>query len=139
MWRFALFAALPLVGCGEPTEPSVRRAAWLGHAPQITAPDTVRVGVPFSATVVAAIGATGYCTQPDGATVSNDHQVARVELHVRENRSQSCPSDAIRFHPQPVTLTFGTPGVATIRAIGELLVDNVLVRDSVQRTVVVVP
>lgn len=139
MRKYILLAIFPLLGCQGPAEPEIRRSAWLGHVPQLTSPDTVRVGVPFSATVVSVIGATGYCTKPDGATVSNQAQVARVELFVRENRGQACLTDVVHYHPLAVVITFDSLGTATIRVIGETFREGALVRDSVERSVVVVP
>ncbi len=138
MRSFIAFVVLFTSACQGPSEPSVRRAAWLGYSPQILAPDTVRVGTPFPVTVVAAIGATEFCTTPDRATVSTDSRVARVELFVLENRQQRCTSDVIQYHPLPISLTFQTLGPSTIRAIGETGVEGALVRDSVERTVIVI-
>jgi hypothetical protein len=142
MRSLAVLVTALAVGCSSPTEPTVRRAAWLGHTPEIIAPDTVRAGVPFQATVVAFIGATGYCSEPDGASVSREPALARVELFVRENRGEWCPGDVIFRHPLRVDLQFDRPGTGQIRVVGESLVSlsgAALVRDSVQRIVVVIP
>lgn len=134
-----LVALLPLLACEGVAEPSIRRPSWIAYpARTIQAPDTVRAGVPFSATVTAAISGGGDCTRPDGTTVSAGDRVARVEMFVRTNQKLMCSGDVSRFHPIPITVVFPSLGISSIRVIGTAQ-EGSFVLDSVERTVVVVP
>jgi hypothetical protein len=135
--RRLCFALLLLAGCGSPTEPFVRRRAWLGAPPvAIVVADTVRAGTPFGITVFAAGSGTIDCNRPDGAEVSYAAGVARVEIFIRVRKGALVCTDDLRYYPIPVTLTFGTPGNGRIRVIGSAGSEGSQL-DSLERTVVV--
>lgn len=139
--RIRFFAALPaLLACQNVAEPTIRRPAWLGAPPRaIQAPDTVRVGVPFAVTAYAAGSGTINCNRPDGAIVSAGVRATRVEIFVRVDRAiMVCTAD-LRYYPIPVSLTFPTAGISTIRVIGSSSSGAPFVPDSIARTVVVIP
>lgn len=135
--------ALSLVSCESTSEPTVRRPAWLGYSDDprrgIQVPDTVRLGMPFSATVLVAGSGTVSCNQPDGASITQSASVARVEVFVRAPHANRICTDDIRFYPIPITLTFTTAGVSTIRAIGVNSNEIPNRPDSLERSIVVIP
>ena len=140
--RTALLVALSilLASCDSSTEPFVRRRAWLG-APSggILAPDTARVGTPFTVTAFAAGSGTRDCNEPDGADVSHSAGMARVEIFVRVKRGRLICTDDLQYYPIAVSLTFAAPGVSVIRVIGTAGSGANAPLDSLERTVVVIP
>ncbi len=135
-------AALSAAACQSATEPTLRQLGWLGplSSRAIAAPDTVRVGEPFQATVYSWGSGTVACNAPDGTSVEMVGQVVRVEVFVRVPGGESvCTSDLRRFGQQ-VTATIRTPGVAVIRAVGAAMGrGHAQAVDSTERTIVVVP
>jgi len=140
--RIALIVGLTLLlaACESTSEPTFRRPAWLGSPPRtIQAPDTVRAGVPFSATVFAAGSGSIQCNQPDCASIAQGIRVARVEIFVRALRGNVPCTDDLKYYPIPISLTFATAGVSTIRVIGTKQNSGTYALDSLERSVVVVP
>ena len=127
-----------LTACSSSTEATVRVPGRIGASPvnAINAPDTVRVGKPFSVTAYS-FGSSS-CNTPDGSTVSMIGPIARVELFVRIPRGEAiCTSDLHAF-PYTVTITFRETGASVIRLIG-LNARGLNTLDSLERSVVVVP
>ncbi len=143
--RIAFIAAVALlrVSCESASEPTFRRPAWLGSLGDprraVQAPDTVRDGVPFSATVPVAGSGVISCNLPDGASVAQGVRVARVELFVRTPRSSPSCTDDIRFYPISISLTFTSAGNSTIRVVGVNSNDAPNRPDSLERSIVVLP
>ena len=141
---FALATSVILVACGGTTETSLlRRPAWLGPMghPQrvIVAPDTVRAGVPFLVTVFAAGSIEVSCNTPDGVKLGQSSSLARLEVFVKIPATFPPCIDVLDFYPITATLTFNTPGIGTIRAIGANSSERPTSPDSLQRQVIVVP
>jgi hypothetical protein len=137
-------ASMAAIGCGSLTESTVRDIGWIGYARdrRIDAPDTARVGVPFTATVYSwGSRSTPSCNQPDGAEVSISGMLARMRTYVRiPTGNYTCAADLGSF-PQTLTLKFSAAGIATLRHVGLAQqygsVSTAL--DSLERTVVVLP
>ncbi len=129
-------------GCGL-LDPDTRRVIGLidaNPATTIQAPDTVRVGIEFAATVYS-IGSSS-CTTPDGVKLTLQPAEARVIPYDRvpANNDVACTLDIGR-RPHPVELHFTEAGSATIVAAG-IVIDQTSgerVRGEVTKAVVVVP
>jgi hypothetical protein len=107
--------------------------------PVIEAPDTVRLGIAFAATV-NSFGSSS-CTTPDGVKLTLEAAQARVIPfdRVPDSDEVACTAD-ITAIPHPVELRFTEPGTATIVADGIVYGTNFeRVRGTVSKTVVVVP
>lgn len=143
--RFALVAsvALLLAACTSPSAPSITRRAWLGPVGDprrvIVAPDTVRVGLPFTVVIPVAGSGSVLCNEPDGTSVSQSARVVRVEVFVRTPQPRPTCTDDIRFYPTSVSLTFTTAGNSTVRVVGASSNDLPNRPDSLERSIVVIP
>ncbi|HEV2149535.1 MAG TPA: hypothetical protein VGR37_19195 [Longimicrobiaceae bacterium] len=136
----AILLPLALAACDLPLRPEGRHAvgiiAWearpslassAGTRPAdpprtaLTAPDTVRAGVPFTARVTT-VGPT-VCWSPAGARVEARPAEAVVTPidHTLENRDTAC-GDATVELPRDVELAFGRPGEAVLRVTGRRVV-----------------
>ena len=104
----------------------------------IEAPDTVRVGVAFTATV-NSFGNS--CTTPDGVKLTLEPARARVIPFDRvPTEDDVVCAEILRGLPHPVELQFTAPGTATIVADGMVYGPNFeQVRGTVTKAVVVVP
>ena len=129
-------------GCGL-NDPDTRRVIGLIDANPavrtIEAPDTVRLGAAFTATVYS-FGSSS-CTTPDGVKLTLEPAVARVIPfdRVPADNSVACTAD-ISPRPHPVELRFTEPGTATIVAEGMVYGTTFdPVRGTVTKAVVVVP
>jgi hypothetical protein len=139
--NFAILA-FSAAACESATEPTVRQLGWIGPVSSraIGAPDTVRVGVPFQATVYTWGSGTVGCNAPDGTSLETVGQVVRIEVFVRVPGGESVCTSDLRRYGQQVTATFRTPGVAIIRAVGAATSwGPVPAVDSTERSIVVVP
>lgn len=123
--------------------PSITRAAWLGPVGDprrvIEAPDTVRVGLPFTVIIPVAGSGSVLCNEPDGTSISQSARVARVEVFVRAPQPRPTCTDDIRFYPTSVSLTFTTAGTSTVRVVGASSNELPNRPDSLERAVVVIP
>jgi hypothetical protein len=130
-------------GCGL-LEPDSRRVVGLIHdgsvftVPTIEAPDTVRQGVAFSATI-NTLGSSG-CHTPDGVRLlSSGPSEVRVVPYDRVPTNTPCTPD-MRPIPHPVELHFTEAGAATIVAEGKVAQPSGgLARGTVAKAVIVVP
>lgn len=137
--RLALL--LSLLACESASEPTLRQRGAVYPSPPafIQAPDTVRAGMPFSASVSIVGSGTIECNRPDGASVQLGDRVARVEVFVRVPRGGAACTDDLRAYPIPVTVTFPSAGTATIRLIGLKGGAPSATLDSIERHVLVIP
>jgi hypothetical protein len=136
-----VFSFVLLIACHNTTEPTVRRLADLGakRDQRIDAPDTVRANTPFAATVYFVGSTSVECNTPDGTSVSNDGRLARVQVFMRvPNRGYTCPSD-FKLYPQTTMIQFSLPGISVLRLVGGHDPSGLGARDSVDRTIVVLP
>jgi hypothetical protein len=137
----AAILALGSVSCGL-VDPDTRRiVGFIDADPSSTieAPDTVRLGLAFAATV-NSFGSSG-CTTPDGVKLTLGPAEARVIPfdRVPADNSVACPGD-VSPRPHPVELHFTELGTATIVAEGMTHGENgERVRGTVAKAIVVVP
>ena len=104
----------------------------------IEAPDTVRLGVAFTATM-NSFGNS--CTTPDGVKLTLEPARARVIPFDRvPTEDDVVCAEILRGVPHPVELQFTAPGTATIVAEGMVYGTNFeRFRGTVTKAVVVVP
>lgn len=127
-----------LVACENSAEPTLRQRGWLAaNYSSVQAPDTVRAGVPFVATVFVAGSGSIDCNRPDGASVTQVDRLARVEVFVRVSRGNIACTDDLKLYPVSVTITFPTAGQSTIRAVGLSCCGANAPLDSLERQVIV--
>jgi hypothetical protein len=114
--------------------------AFEGPRARIEAPATVRAGEPFRVRVVT-IGAA-LCWQPDGAVVEREGMTARITAWDRVPDEMELCALALGELPREVTLTFDSPGTATIRLVGRRVFGPGMERSeplTLERTVTVLP
>lgn len=123
--------------CGSPVDQDDRRVIGVVDAGGIgvdalIVPDTVRAGVPFTATV-STFGNS--CIRPDGAVVDVTALVATITPYDIAPPPESICTADVRAFPRPVTLTLPTSGAGLVRLQGRgfrdttvTIVDTVTVR-----------
>ncbi len=85
--------------------------------PVIIAPDTVQVGVTFTATV-NTFGSSS-CTDPDGVDLALSASLARIVPYDLVQTAGACTAD-FASRPHPVTIHFTQQGAATIRVVARM-------------------
>lgn len=128
--RLLLVALLPLVAaCASLLEPGQEWRRVVGitsisphQPPPIRLPDTIRAGVPFTATVIT--WGSGSCTRPDGAEVRTSGLLVEVTPYDREATSGVCTDD-LRPYPREVSLRIDAAGEAVVRVIGRPILTTV--------------
>ena len=135
-------ACASVTGCGI-LEADSRRVIGLISADPVTAtiqaPDTVRLGVTFNATV-NSFGSSS-CTSPDGVELTLGPAEARVIPYDRilVGKDVACTPDMAPI-PHPVALKFTEAGAATIVADGMVHeAAGQRVRGTATKTIVVLP
>ena len=134
--RFTFSAA----ACDGTTEPSEERQIAMlfpTEPARIVAPDTVRVGVTISISVLTHTHAR--CNETAGrATVTRSGNTQRIVAYIRISEPVVCVHSGEDV-AQSVNVVFPTTGVGTLRLIGRGGGASQLEIDSIQRTVVVIP
>ena len=99
-------------GDGERREIGVIDAGTSTDA--LVMPDTVQAGVPFAITVTTF----GSCLRPDGVDIHVAGATADITPYdITLGSGVVCPAILVDF-PRSVTLSFDTPGTATVRLHG---------------------
>lgn len=116
----AVVGALSLAACeeilGVDTVPEPALLIFFGDTSQIIAPDSARVGanVPVRFRTFAG-GCTRRIAATDVRTVGNVIEIRPANLR---RRAEACTADLLYLEHQ-ATVSVRTPGMATIRVIGE--------------------
>ena len=100
------------------TVPGVISSGSITATRVIVAPDTVRAGERFIASI-STFG-SGSCTRPTSSTSYLGGSLADISVWDRLQVSGICTSDLKQF-PRDVSIVFTTPGLATIRVNGQAL------------------
>lgn len=113
----AFLVGFGVAGCSHVTAPEWVREIGLLHElhEPLAAPGIVRAGVPFSITVTTA--GSSSCTRASGASVRVEGLAADV-VPMDERRVRSICTGDLAAHPRSVSITFMTPGTATLRVSG---------------------
>ena len=130
-------------GCSNPASLDTRRVVGIidpgVQVATIEAPETVRLGARFTATVNSFGSST--CTSPDGVRLTRGPAEARVTPYDRVPADDNivCTAD-IAPRPHPVELSFTEPGRATIVAQGYIIdqTSGARLLGEVKKTIVVV-
>jgi len=139
--KSALVLVLLLGACGTPTE-SVSPALaqiYASPAPSIVAPDSVRVNVPFSVTVLSYGSGSRNCNEPSGTSVNYVSGVARIQAFMRYPTGDIVCTADLRPYPQSANVTFTTAGISVIRLLGVTRSRDAKSLDSIEKRVVVLP
>ena len=148
-WCVGFAMAIWMGGCrGEPAAPTYPRVISALEGPDgssqnaVVAPDTVRAGVAFTATIYTV---DGNCHPPDGADVSPGPAVVTVTPHNLNRAAVEICSTLDWIGTRNVSVSFAVPGADTLRTMGILLTDaqgrhlDPPVLGSIDRLVVVTP
>ena len=107
------------LSCGSPMDEGPRRVVGTidngASFDPLSLPDTVAVGVPFTATVSTLRGA---CTRPDGADVHVAGLLADITLFDLLPPAETVCIAVLVGAPRSLVLTFATPGPALVRLHG---------------------
>lgn len=144
------FLASAAIACSAPTDTGPARAQGIvemsvsassvqagGDYAAITAPDTVQVGVAFTATITT-IGPS-LCWRAAGMDVGQGPALVVARPYDRHSGSEFCAGALVEL-PRSISITFTQTGDALIRVRGRRMVDGVVqegVEVSVDKIVVV--
>jgi len=114
-----LLALTTMVACSTPADPDdwQRVVGWanplMSSVQAIELPSQVVANQPFDVTI-RTLGSSS-CTRADGARASIDQNVAVVTAYDRVAPPNTGCTRDLRAFPRTVSVTFASPGVATIR------------------------